>query len=141
MDQMVTTYKYRMEPSRKNVVWVGGRQLCDLRRIRPSKACGRSSWFSGNHSPSQGGRGAPARHAAYGIDTLARLPITTPTAVWPHLAGAHGHELPLPLASPLWPHLAGAHGDELPLADDARVASWRRRRRRHTCVRARMTIT
>ena len=24
MDQMVTTYKYRMEPSRKNVVWVGG---------------------------------------------------------------------------------------------------------------------
>ena len=57
MDQMVTTYKYRMEPSRKNVCCVGGGQLCDLRGIRPSKACGRSSWFSGNHSPSQGGGG------------------------------------------------------------------------------------
>ena len=50
----VITYKNRMEPSRKNLFWVGRRQLRNLWGLRPSKARGRSSWFSGNHLPSQG---------------------------------------------------------------------------------------
>ena len=41
----VITYKNRMEPSRKNLFWVGRRQLRNLWGLRPSKARGRSSWI------------------------------------------------------------------------------------------------
>ena len=109
-----------MEPSRKNVGWVGGGRRCDLGSVRPSKACGRSSWFSCNLSPSWvGGCGwlscwAPFRVRGIGVGfgngwgQTSDLPCPgslfgNVCGAWPtyqgYLAGFY-HDFSRPLTSP-----------------------------------------